>query len=171
MRAAAPCMHHHLLPSERKRRCSALHPGPALPTSIDCHQVICFAVSPCCSLTHQRACSKQPRHVTRRLSQYFLPYRTVCTYVCMSAHLRWLPERVRARVSPSVLQGEQIRGPVSALWGDVSGRFGFPAGQIRIGSPMTAGLSCSVGHAAVSAYLQHLCVPRHLLLFACGMMT
>lgn len=82
MRAAAPCMHHHLLPSERNRRCSALHPGQALPTSIDCHQVICFAVSPCCSLTHQRACSKQPRHVTRRLSQYFLPSRLVCTYVC-----------------------------------------------------------------------------------------
>lgn len=76
-------MHHHLLPSERKRRCSALHPSQVLPMSIDCHQVICFAVSPCCSLTHQRACSKQPRHVTRRLSQYFLPYRLyVCTYVC-----------------------------------------------------------------------------------------
>lgn len=56
--------------------------------------------------------------------------------------------------SLSDLQGGKIRGPVSALWGDVSGTL-FPAGQIRIGSPMTAagGLSCSVGHAAL--HLNH----------------
>lgn len=79
------------------------------------------------------------RHTAPFLSTFYRTVWSVRMYVSAAP----LAARACARVPPSVLQGGQIRGPVSALWGDVSGRFGFPAGQIRIGSPMTAGLSCS----------------------------
>lgn len=135
----------------------ALRPEPTK-LLFECHQVIRFVVSPCCSLTHQERMQQQPRHVTRRLYFIFsVAYRTVPCRRLVSSQLcvLGLPQHgrgtytTRALTVLSFLQGGKIRGPVSALWGDVSGTL-FPAGQIRIGSPMTAaGLSCSVGHAAL----------------------
>lgn len=85
-------MHHHhhhfflVLPSGRtspplgaQTPRHALRPGPTN-SGFECHQVIRFVVSPCCSLTHQERMQQQPRHVTRRVFPFFpfsVPYRTV----------------------------------------------------------------------------------------------
>lgn len=81
-------------------------------------------------------------------------------------------------VCASLLQGrgKKSGGPVSALWGgDVSGRFWpSPAGQIRIGSPMTAGAWSCPGrssHAGVVCvvYVQYLvCMCACVRMDACA---
>lgn len=110
---------------------------------------------------------QQPRHVTRRL--FSVPCRLPAS---LSAQLCWTVQSACARVHPLSPAGRENPGALSARVSPVGRRFwtflvGFPAGQIRIGSPMTAGLSCRPCRRVCVSYLYlYLLVCRRLAAFS-----
>lgn len=133
------------------RRCGALHcfhPSRPYRPSVACHQVTRFAVSPCCSLTHQR------NHAAAASKRHTAPFLSTVPSSCLpvsTAVLGWLAERVCARVPPLYLSpaGWENPGalcqPCGETFPDVSGwvsRRADPDRQSDDGRPLLFSRPC-----------------------------